>query len=59
MGNWPGGTKRGLEREAERTNTKALSTTDLIFMREAHLRSAVKYLKLRNFNIRHTEEREI
>lgn len=42
---------QGFEREAERANTKALSTTDLIFMRRAHLRSSVKYLKLRNYNI--------
>ncbi len=48
----------GLEREAERTNTKALSTSDLIFMRRAHLRSSVKCLKLRNYNIYATRRKE-
>lgn len=48
----------GLEREAESTNTTALSTTDLIFMRRTHLRSSLKCLKLRNFNIRATRWKE-
>lgn len=48
----------GFEKGAERTNTKALSTTDLIFMRKAHLRSSVKYLKLRNYNIYATRREE-
>lgn len=50
MGNWPLGIQHVLEKEAERTNTAALSTTDLIFMRKTHLRSSVKCLKLGNFN---------
>lgn len=51
IGNWPQGIQHVLEKEAERTNTKALSATDLIFMRKTHLRSSVKCLKLRNYNI--------
>ena len=58
MGNWPQGTTHGLEREAESTNTTALSTNDLIFMRRIHLRSSLKCLKLRNFNIRATRRKE-